>query len=211
MKFTDRYPLKPFQVRDAGRLGRVMAAYPLATVITQGEPFPLVSQIPLLYDPAKNVLHGHLDRNNPHSAEIERGGRIYCVFNGPNHYISPSIYPDTQYPGWNYIAVHVEGSVHPIADAEWLEALLLNTADAHEPADSGYQLRPTQKNFHSLLRYILGFEIRISDLRGVFKLAQDKGMSHAELAKNHLSELMREDTSAFLTEMLQGKDCSEDV
>ena len=99
MKFTDRYPLKPFQVRDAGRLERVMAAYPLATVITQGEPFPLVSQIPLLYDPAKNALHGHLDRNNPHSAEIERGGRIYCVFNGPNHYISPSIYPDSQYPG----------------------------------------------------------------------------------------------------------------
>ena len=36
-------------------------------------------------------------------------------------------------------------------------------------------------------------------------------MSHAELAKNHLSELMREDTSTFLTEMLQGKDCFEDV
>lgn len=211
MKFTNQYPLKPFQVYDTHRLQRAMAAYPLATVISQCDRFPLVSQIPLLYEPGANVLHGHLDRNNPHSAEIERGGNIYCVFNGPNHYISPSIYPDTQYPGWNYIAVHVEGIVRPIADADWLKELLLRTADVHEPVDSGYQLLPTQKNFHSLLRYILGFEIRVSDLRGVFKLAQDKGMAHAELARNHLSELVRRDTSAFLDEMLQEEDRSADV
>lgn len=203
MKFSDVYPLRPFQAYDPDKLQRVISAYPLATVISQGRPFPAVSQVPLIYDSVGNVLRGHLDRNNPHCAELQRGGNIYSVFNGPNHYMSPAIYPDSQYPGWNYIAVHVEGTVRAIDDVEWLQELLIRTAELNEPSGSGYQLSASQDNFHALLRHILGFEIEITDMRGILKLAQDKGEEHAALASKHLASVMQRDISDFLREMLE--------
>ena len=203
MKFSDVYPLRPFQVSDPEKLKRVIATYPLATVISQCAEFPAVSQVPLIYDSVANVLRGHMDKNNPHCAELRNGGSIYCVFNGPNHYISPSIYPDTQYPGWNYIAVHVEGSVRAIDYREWLQGLLIRTANTFEPPGSGYRLTPAQENFDVLIQYILGFEIEISDMRGIFKLAQDKGEEHAALARTHLASMTQRDVSDFLAEMLE--------
>ena len=202
MKFSHNYPLKPFQGCDPDRLHRVISRYPLATVISQCGDFPVVSQVPLIHDPVANLLRGHLDRNNPHCAELLKGGNIYCVFSGPNHYISPSIYPDAQFPGWNYVSVHVEGTVRAVEDQEWLKELLIQTAEANEPADSGYRLSPTQDRFDTLIRYILGFEIEITDIRGVFKLAQDKGEQHATLALNHLASMHTVDLSEFLADML---------
>ena len=204
MKFSPTYPLKPFQAIDPDKLQRVIAKYPLATVISQCDEFPAVSQVPLIYDPVADVLQGHMDRNNPHCEALQRGGNVYSVFSGPNHYISPSIYPDSQYPGWNYIAVHVEGTVRTIEDYEWLKELLLQTAEAHEPPDSGYRLSPEQDRFDTLIKYIVGFEIAVSDMRGVFKLAQDKGERHALLARDHLADLHKRDLSEFLTDLLEG-------
>jgi len=203
MNFSDVYPLRPFQVCDPDKLQRVISAYPLATVISQGGDFPAVSQVPLIFDPVANVLRGHLDRNNPHCAELKRGGNICSVFNGPNHYMSPAIYPDTQYPGWNYIAVHVEGTVRAIDNLEWLKELLIRTAELNEPSGSGYQLSASQDNFHALIKHILGFEIEITDMRGIFKLAQDKGDGHAALASKHLASVMQRDITEFLREMLE--------
>ena len=202
MKFTDDYPLKPFQADDPGRLHKVISEYPLATVISQGPEFPAVSQLPLVLDSDRNVLQGHLDRNNPHANVLMHGGNVYALFNGPNHYMSPAIYPDSQYPGWNYVSVHVEGVVETIKDSGWLTELLLRTAEQNEPADSGYRLKPTQRGFDSLVRYIVGFEIKIMDIRGIFKLAQDKGAGHACLARDHLSTVVSRDASGFIDAML---------
>ncbi len=205
MKFTRRYPLPPFQELDAKKLKGVIRTYPLATVISQASDNPLVSQVPLMLDAAGNKLLGHFDRNNPHCAHLEPGGRIYCVFNGPNHYMTPSIYPDTQYPGWNYVSVHVTGTVRPIDDVEWLEGLVMQMAEELEPADSGYTLSSSQTNFASFIRMVLGFEIDIDDMHGIFKLAQDKGAENAERARQHLSKMVQKDVGEFLSGLL-GKD-----
>jgi transcriptional regulator len=181
----------------------VIAACPLATVVSQGEAFPTISQVPLIFSEEDSSLRGHFDRNNPHCAHILDGGNIYCLFNGPNHYITPSIYPDTQYPGWNYVSVHVKGMVSPVEDEAWLRALLLRTAELNEPADSGYRLEPTQENFGELIKLILGFRIEIVEMEGIFKLAQDKGSGHAELARQHLAAMAGKDVNEFLSELLE--------
>ena len=196
------YPLKPFRETDQAKLRKVIADYPLATVISPGEPWPAVTQLPLLFDQSGKRLRGHLDRNNPHCERLLEGGSVYCVFSGPNHYMTPSIYPETHYPGWNYVAVHVKGRVTPIEDPGWLEALLLDTAKHNEPAGSGYTLTPAQRNFSMLLTTILGFEIEIGEMQGIFKLAQDKGPANAELARQHLAEVLQHDVGDWLAELL---------
>ena len=203
MEFHANYPLKPFRQLDKDKLRRVVEKYPLATLISQSDPFPVISQIPLMIDAEGETLRGHLDRNNPHCPEILAGGDIYCLFHGPNHYMSPAIYPDRHFPGWNYVTVHVRGTVRPIEDLEWLKELLLDTAEAHEPPGSGYRLSPSQENFDVFIRMILGFEIEIADMKGIVKLAQDKGSENAELARRHLAAVLKEDIGEFLDELLE--------
>ncbi|MEM7334848.1 MAG: FMN-binding negative transcriptional regulator [Chloroflexota bacterium] len=202
MNFSSHYPLKAFQERRFEKLKHVINHYPLATLISQTTSYPMVTQVPLIFDESASKLLGHFDRNNPHCQLIDKEKKIYCLFNGPNHYMTPTIYPDRQYPGWNYVAVHVEGLVKPMKDEAELEALLLETAVLNEPLNSGYRLTPNQKNFHVYIKMILGFEIEIVDIKGVFKLAQDKGQPHIELAKNHLVEQSQKDISKILDELL---------
>lgn len=124
------------------------------------------------------------------------------MFNGPNAYMTPTIYPDEQYPGWNYVAVHVQGRVKPITDEQRLADLLIETAQLNEPAGSTYTLQPSQRNFDLYIKMILGFEIEILDAKGIFKLAQDKGQSHAELARRYLTRVGKNDVGEFLNILL---------
>ena len=89
-----------------------------------------------------------------------------------------------------------------MATEEQLSDLLIQTAEENEPDGSNYTLTPDQRNFHIYIKMILGFEIDILDMKGVFKLAQDKGQPHIELAKKHLAKMSQKDVTAFLDEML---------
>jgi len=201
MKFSNKYPLEPYQVTDFEKIKKVIAKYPLATIISQNSDFPIVSQVPLLLEDNIKLL-GHFDKNNPHCNHILKTGNIYCTFNGPNHYITPSIYPDEQYPGWNYITIHIKGKVKPITNKNTLTDILLKTAQHNEPKDSSYKLSTSQKNYDVFIKMVLGFEIEISDIKGVFKLAQDKGNPHIEIAKKYLNDTCTKDLIDFLDDML---------
>jgi transcriptional regulator len=171
-----------------------MRAHPLATLISagsDGSPWPTVTHVPLVLEAERGeqgFLLGHFDGNNPHGDVMRRDPHVFCAFYGPNHYVSPSIYPTEQYPGWNYVTVHVRAYAHPIEDRNRLARLLFRLAEIHEPKDSGYVLRESQKNFDRFLGMVFGFELEIVEARAIFKLAQDKGTDHAELAAVHLAK-----------------------
>jgi transcriptional regulator len=141
MQFSDHYPLTPFQITDFEKLKIVIERFPLATIISQRPDTPMVSQIPLILDEDNQNLLGHFDKNNPHCQDILKEEKIYCVFSGPNHYMSPEIYPDEQFPGWNYVSVHVTGTVKAITEHEKLEEILLNTTKYNEKPASKYGLK----------------------------------------------------------------------
>ena len=203
MQFSSHYPLKQFQETRFEKLKLVIEHYPLATVISQSRPFPLVSQIPLILDQENRKLSGHLDMNNPHCEGIKNGGEVYCLFYGPNHYISPSIYADEQFPGWNYVTVHITGIVKPLLDRDDLVDILLKTAQHNEPVESNYRLETSQANFDILSTMIVGFEIEITDARGIFKLAQDKALENTRLAAVQLNHTSSQDISILLEQLLE--------
>ncbi|MCY0989888.1 FMN-binding negative transcriptional regulator [Nannocystis sp. ILAH1] len=199
------YPLAPFQSTDRAKLHAVMRAFPLATLISAGAPWPAVTQVPLVLDDARGphgVLLGHFDGNNPHGAALRADPRVYALFHGPNHYISPSIYPTEQYPGWNYVTVHVHALAHPLTDRERVADILFRLAELHEPKDSGYRLTREQRNFERFLDMVFGFELEIASMRAIFKLAQDKGDAQAQIAADHLAEVTQTDLRPLLTALL---------
>jgi transcriptional regulator len=198
------YPLEPFQSTDPAKLHAVMRAYPLATLLSRGTEWPVVTQVPLVLEADRGdsgFLLGHFDANNPHGEVLRTDPRVTCLFHGPSHYMTPSIYPTEQYPGWNYFTVHVRAIARPL-DRERTRALLFRLAELHEPAGSGYELRATQKNFERFLGMIFGFELEIVEARAILKLAQDKGPDNAERAAVHLAKETQKDILPLLRRLL---------
>src|SRR5690606_39173358 len=83
------------------------------------------------------VLQGHVARANPVWQKLQDESDVLAIFQGPNHYISPSWYPSKKehgrvVPTWNYLVVHVRGSITWIHDRKWLRRHLERATAAHE-------------------------------------------------------------------------------
>ena len=204
MKFDEKYPLSPFQSVEFSKIKTTIEQFPLATIISQQDLNPVVSQVPLylIEEQGAKKLVGHFDNNNPHVSIFAENTNVYCLFHGPNHYMTPSIYPIEQYPGWNFVTAHIEGKVKLISDIEKLREHLILLGKKNEPADSSYRLKNTQTNFDKFSKQVTGFEIEILSAKAVIKLAQDKGQELAQIAKQHLAYLSQRDQTSYLDEML---------
>lgn len=203
--FSDQYPLPPYQATDPDALRLVVETFPLATVITQTPAGPAISQVPLILYPgrgSRGSLIGHMDRNNPHTALMDGGARVTVLFHGPDSYMSPKIYPTPQYPGWNYVSVRVDGTSTVLASLDEVKDSLARMTEVLEWDSPPYVLDRDSDRVDFLARAIVGFEIAIESMQGIFKLAQDKGPAAAEIARHHLAERARRDWTTLLDRLL---------
>lgn len=162
----------------------VIRTYPLATLISVKSDEPLITHLPLIYNDGKLV--GHIDVHNPQAALLKDGNKVSIIFSGPQCYISPSIYTTTQLPTWNYIHVHLKGTVTAIEDAETVKQSIVTMTEFLEAPEHKYQLTMDNPRMHSLINYIKGFEITITHWEGKFKLSQDKNPKDIRSARAEL-------------------------
>jgi transcriptional regulator len=106
-----RRELDPYRIdEDAAAL---VAAHPLATLVTPSGDTIHVSHLPLLLSAQpgeRAVVVGHLSRANPHAEALAAGEPTVAVFHGPQAYISASWYEGREMaPTWCYQAVHAHG------------------------------------------------------------------------------------------------------
>jgi len=69
----------------------MMAAHPLAAVVTMGQEGLLASHIPLLHEAdgtPYGVLKGHVSKANPQWKESGAAVDALAIFTGPEHYVS---------------------------------------------------------------------------------------------------------------------------
>ena len=59
----------------------------------------------------KSILSGHLSKENLQWQSFASDYRILAIFSGPHSYISSGWYEKENVPTWNYIAVHVYGTI----------------------------------------------------------------------------------------------------
>ena len=112
----------------------VIKNYPLATVISVKNNAPLVTHMPLIYREIDGKLIGHIDIYNPQTQLMKNDNDVTIIFSGPQCYISPSVYTTTQLPTWNYIKVHVKGTVKAIESKDELkESLIIMTEFLEQP------------------------------------------------------------------------------
>ena len=168
-----------FAAPDDDAVAALIAAYPLATLVTgdlHASPLPLR----LVRDGDALVLRGHLARANQHTAALH-GQAALAIFTGPQAYVSPSYYPSKAahgrvVPTWNYVTVHAHGTAHLIDDATWVRDLVTALTDDHERhRGTPWAVSDAPTDYlDGMMRAIVGVELRDVRLVGKWKLSQNR-------------------------------------
>ena len=143
-------------------------------IVSQWSGKLLATHIPLeLQDNSK--LFGHISRANPQWKNFETGREVLAIFTGPHAYISSSWYDHENVPTWNYIAIHVYGTIRVIEGDELLDSLK-KLVDKYE-ATSQHPVsveRMSPDFVQQSLKGIVGFEISINTVEASYKLSQNR-------------------------------------
>lgn len=149
-----------------------------ATLVSQVHGKPWATHLPLVLgqDPEGNpILSGHVAKANQQWKSIPNNDEVLVIFQGPHAYISSSWYNHENVPTWNYLAVHVYGKIRIIEGEELMHHLksLVNTYEAGRPNRVRVETM-TDSYVQSQLRALVGFEVKIEEVKASAKLSQNR-------------------------------------
>jgi len=162
----------------------LIRAHPLGLLVTAGPGGLQANHIPFLIDDVGSgygKLRAHLARANPQARELSAVEQCLVVFQGPQHYISPSLYQTKRetgkvVPTWNYITVHAWGRPRVIDDAAWLRQQIEELTRHNEASRvAPWQVSDAPDAFVAAqIKGIIGLEIPIERIEGKWKVSQNR-------------------------------------
>jgi transcriptional regulator len=195
------------ETREA-QLHRIIRAYPLGILMTGGPDGLDANHIPFELDPmsgAHGTLRGHVARANPVWQQASSGSEVLVVLRGVDGYISPNWYPSKheshrQVPTWNYEVVHAHGTLTIHDDEKYVRGVVARLTRTHEAGEAcPWKMTDAAPGYiDSMLRMIVGIEVRIIRLIGKAKLSQNReGRDRSSAAQ----ELRNRDRTALANAM----------
>ncbi|ADC51707.1 transcriptional repressor of sporulation and degradative enzyme production [Alkalihalophilus pseudofirmus OF4] len=183
------YIPKAFKLNDQAVIEKIINENGFATLFSQHKGRPAATHLPLILDRERHYLYGHFARPNSQWKDIE-GQTVLMVFQGPHSYISPTWYEtETAVPTWNYLSVHVYGSVELIDDEKSTLASLCELIEKYEGPDSTYNLNEVDADYIAgLTKGIQAFRIRITEMEGKAKLSQNHPTERQERVAEQLAK-----------------------
>jgi transcriptional regulator len=130
-----------------------------------------------------DILVGHIAKVNPQWKYFKEHTQVLCIFNGPHSYVSSSWYEKEDVPTWNYIAVHIYGTLK-IQKEDALLASLHKLVDKYE-SDSKKPISIHDMSPRTMrqIKGIVGFEIKIADIEATYKLSQGREHDHVKIVE----------------------------
>jgi transcriptional regulator len=187
-------------------LHKLMEDQPFASLITMASSGLFASHIPMVLEQSGPMgrLRGHISRANSQWRDYSPSVEALAIFAGPQHYITPSWYPEKQetgkvVPTWNYVVVHAYGYLKVIEDGEWLMAhleSLTNIQEAGSPVPLKVGDAPADY-VASLTKGIVGLEMSIERLEGKWKVSQNRSEQDRSGVARGLAELNTADSLAM--------------
>jgi len=174
-----------FAAHDSTAIAQVIREHPFATLVTGTGAEPQVSHLPLLLETdgtPQGALIGHMARANPHWQQFAEGSTL-AIFHGPHAYVSPSWYtkPATMVPTWNYLVVHVRGSMTLIDDPQQKHDMVRQLTSRFESGrPEPWQLQLEGQRLAAMLGAIVGFRMTIERVDAKFKLSQNRAPEDRE-------------------------------
>lgn len=149
-----------------------------ATLISQVDGKPWATHLPFVLGKNKSgepVLGGHLAKANQQWKSISENEDVLAIFQGPHAYISSSWYNHENVPTWNYLAVHVSGKIRLIEGEELMDHLKSLTDIYEEGRPNRVRVETMNETYVARqLRALVGFEIKIEDVKASAKLSQNR-------------------------------------
>ena len=195
------YPPPHHQSNDIQKMITVIKQFPLAILVSAKNNQPFTTHIPIIYNETSGKLVAHIDSQNPQVETLRDGAEVTVIFRGPDTYISPSVYSTEQLPTWNYLFVHITGTIGLIHEAEAVKQTMIDMTAFLEGTNPKFVLDKDDPRMERLINYIQAFEITITNWEGKFKLSQDKNPTDFELAKQELIKNSKKEYSGFINEM----------
>jgi transcriptional regulator len=184
-----------YQNDDINEIKDFLRSNSFGILINQVDGKPWATHIPLELDldsSGNDILVGHIAKANPQWKYFLEDAQVLCIFNGPHSYVSSSWYTEEEVPTWNYIAVHVYGTLQIQTEAALLESLhkLVDKyeADSKEPVSSRDMSAKTMRQ----IKGVVGFEIKVEDIQATYKLSQGREHDHPKI----ISELEERDAGS---------------
>ena len=180
-----------FAINDQNEMIEFIRKYSFGIMITYSEGFR-TSHIPFIItarDPL--VIWGHLATGNQQLRGIG-DSRALVIFSGPHSYISPSWYAvPGQVPTWDYVTVHVEGTVR-LSSRDETTKMLEKMVNFYESGSTlAGKLR--EKPYQDMMSGIVGFKVQVDRIWGKAKLSQNHSVEDRMGVIDHLSRSINQD------------------
>jgi transcriptional regulator len=193
-------------------LHRLIADYPLGSLVTVGPNGLDANHVPFEFDAGKGshgTLRAHVARANPVWQQVAERPDALVIFQGPTAYISPTWYPSKhethrQVPTYNYMVVHAHGPIVVRDDEAFVRGLvarLTRKMEAGEPVPWKMGDAPAEY-ISQMLGAIVGIEIEVTKLTGKWKLSQNKASADRRGAVAALNERNSDEQRAVADAML---------
>ena len=152
-------------------------------LISNGPEGLTANSVPFVLDATASrlgTLKVHLARANPQWRDLQTSPDALVVFQGHDHYITPSWYETKRetgkvVPTWNYTMVQAKGRAKVMDDA-WLGQQIEELTRALEQRrEQPWAVGDAPADFIAMQRRaIVGIEIEILDIRGKWKTSQNR-------------------------------------
>ena len=169
------YIPKIYRNNDVGEILEFIRQNSFAQLISVSDNLPIASHLPIMLrsDKDQHYLHGHMARANPQWKSFA-SQKAMVIFNGPHSYISSSWYDHVNVPTWNYIAVHVYGTIRIIDGDELYQSLKTLTAHFEATQEKPVSVEGMSDYVRAQMKGVVGFEIQVEKLEGKWKMSQNR-------------------------------------
>lgn len=178
------YQPQHFRLEDRSELLAVIRDNPLGLLVSAGAGGLMANPLPFLLtrtEAGEDVLRVHLARPNPQWKALQEGAEALVIFQGSEHYVTPSWYQTKRetgkvVPTWNYVHVQVRGRVAVHDDAGFIASQIAELTAEHEGTRAEpWAVSDAPEAFVAAqMRGIVGVEIAIDEITGKFKLSQNR-------------------------------------
>jgi len=183
------YTPKYFQNNDPEDIRRFLEANGFGILVSQSSGQLHATHLPMLLSADGTRLTGHIARGNQQGKSFSNPGEVLAIFSGPHTYISSSWYDHQNVPTWNYVAVHVYGTLRIIAEDE-LRASLKQLMDKYEKAsEKPARIEDLTDDYmkHAIMG-LVGFEINITKIDATYKLSQNRDAANHQAVIKELEK-----------------------
>lgn len=173
--------------KDLSALHAFIESNPLGTWTAMADDDIVANHIPFLLHKDKGeygTLVGHVSRGNDIWQKFANDKDSLVIFQGDQSYMSPNWYPSKHehgmgVPTWCYMVAHARGIPSKHEEPEWLLNHVSELSDTHESRQSlPWKVSDAPEEFiEKLLGGIVGIEMEITELKGKWKLDQNRSDS----------------------------------